>query len=370
MKKRELPPLIAIAVILLGLSLATLLLPDREFSPNENRYLQQAPRLTADRILSGRFTEEAEKYESDQVALRDMWMGTASVLQRAGGQQDINGVYLGKDGYYFAKLTEDEFDQTQYEKNLQAVQSFFDSHSDLDCRVLMAPTPSEILPELLPANAPMYDAAARHAQLAETVGEERVIDVHEALSRCREPYYRTDHHWTTEGAYAAYAVWCQTTGRQMRPNMYSVDATNEFRGTLYSKVLLPDSAYDTIYLPQNAEIRSMDCDGTVTDSLYDMSKLEEKDKYAVFMGGNWAKVTIDTGTENGRHLLLVKDSFANSFVPFLTTHFETITMVDLRYFSDSLEELTEQQGITDVLVLYELSNFAADRNIFKMKAAG
>ena len=370
MKKRELPPLIAIAVILLGLSLATLLLPDREFSPNENRYLQQAPRLTVDRILSGKFTEEAEKYESDQVALRDMWMGAASVLQRAGGQQDINGVYLGKDGYYFARLTEEDFDQRQYEKNLKAVTAFFDSHSDLDCRILLAPTPAEILPELLPANAPMYDAAVRHAQLAETVGKEQIIDVHQALSQCQEPYYRTDHHWTTEGAYTAYTVWCQATGRQIRPNMFSVDATNEFRGTLYSKVLLPDSAYDTIYLPQNAEIRSMDCDGTVTDSLYDRSKLEEKDKYAVFMGGNWAKVTIETGTENGQHLLLVKDSFANCFVPFLTTYFETITMVDLRYFNESLDELASEQGITDVLVLYELSNFAADRNLFKLETRG
>ncbi|MBE6990493.1 MAG: hypothetical protein E7426_07090 [Ruminococcaceae bacterium] len=365
MKKRELPPLIAVAVILLGLSVVSLLLPDRDFSDNENRYLQQSPELTAQRVLSGRFTEEAEKYESDQIALRDMWMGAASTLQRLAGKQDIGGVYLGRDGYYFARLTEDEFDQSQYEKNLRAVCDFFDAHPDIDGRILLAPSPAAVLAELLPADAPMYDAAPRHDQLAETVGEDRTIDVREVLSALSEPYYRTDHHWTTAGAQAAYNVWCGATGHEVRSRISKAVSTT-FRGTLYSKVLLPDSACDTIYLPQNVTIRSMDCDGTVTDSLYDMDKLQEKDQYAVFMGGNWARVTIETGTENGRHLLLVKDSFANSFVPFLVEDYETITLLDLRYFNDSVPELLAERSVTDMLVLYELSNFAADRNLFKL----
>ena len=365
MKKRELPPLIAIAVILLALSVGSLLLPDRDFSPNENRYLQKSPALTTQRLFSGKFTEEAEKYESDQIALRDVWMGAASTLQRLAGKQDISGVYLGKDGYYFARLTEDDFDQAAYEKNLRAVRDFFDAHTDLDCRILLAPTPAYVLSDKLPANAPVYDAAARHDQLAETVGEERVIDVRRALEITPDPYYRTDHHWTTEGAYAAYQTWCEATGREARAWTLST-ATADFRGTLYSKVLLPDAARDIISMARDVTVRSVDCDGTVTDSLYDMTKLAEKDQYTVFQGGNWAKVTVETGVENGRHLLLVKDSFANSFVPFLTGDYETITMLDLRFFADPVSRLMEEQGITDVLVLYELSNFAADNHLFKL----
>ena len=366
--KRELPPLIAVAVILLGLSLATLLLPDRTFSPNENRYLQQSPRLTADRVLSGRFSEETEKYESDQIALRDMWMGTASWLRRVAGKQDIGGVYLGRDGFYFARLTEDEFDQKQYEKNLRAVRAFFDGIADdADCRVLLAPSPFAVLGDRLPANAPVYDAALRHNQLVQAVGENRVIDVRGALSALEQPYYRTDHHWTTEGACAAYEVWCRATGRTIRQQPLTA-VTDSFRGTLYSKVLLPDSAYDTIRLPEGVSVRSVDCDGTVTDSMYDLSRLEEKDQYAVFFGGNYSKVTIDTGAENGRTLLMVKDSFANSFVPFVTGDYETVIMLDLRYFSDSVQDLMAEEHVTDVLVLYELSNFAADRNLFKLES--
>ncbi|MBQ2061275.1 MAG: hypothetical protein II458_01195 [Oscillospiraceae bacterium] len=365
--KKELPPLIAVAVILLGLSLATLLLPDRTFSPNENRYLQQSPRLTADRVLSGKFSEETEKYESDQIALRDFWMGTASWFRRLAGKQDLGGVYLGKDGYYFARLTEDEFEQKQYEKNLRSVRAFFDGCADgVDCRMLPAPTPAEVLGDLLPANAPMYDAALRHEQLTQAVGADRVIDVHDALSAVDQPYYRTDHHWTTEGARAAYEVWCTATGHALR-EMPLTAVTDSFRGTLYSKVLLPDSARDTISLPENATVRSVDCDGTVTDSLYDRSKLAEKDQYAVFFGGNYGRVTIRTGVENGKTLLMVKDSFANAFVPFLTEDYETIIMLDLRYYAESVWDLMAEENVTDVLVLYELSNFAADRNLFKLE---
>lgn len=393
MKKRELPPLIAVALILLGLSAVSLFLPDRVFSDNENRYLQQAPELTARRVFSGKFTEEAEKYESDQIALRDFWMGAASTLQRLAGKRDIGGVYLGEDGYLFAKVTEDDFDQRQYEKNLRAVADFFSAHSDLDCRILLAPSPATVLADKLPGNAPMYDAAPRHELLAETVGESRVIDVREALAAEPDPgyygadtasaaagkpgaYYRTDHHWTTAGAYSAYEAWCRATGREGHEAELSLATQpNSFRGTLYSKVLLPDCAWDDIWFVRNPGVVSMDCDGKVTEATpYDFSKLEEKDKYALFQGGNWAKTVIDTSAENGRRLLMVKDSFANCFVPFLAGEpyrdipgdFERIVMLDLRYFADSVPELMAEEGITDVLVLYEMTNFASDRNLFKL----
>lgn len=364
MKKRELPPLIAIALILLALSVGSFIAPDREISDNENRYLQQSPKLTADRLFSGKFTEEAEKYESDQILLRDFWMGAASTLQRLSGKRDINGVYLGADGYCFARLTEDEFDDAAYEKNLRAVTDFFDAHTDVSCRLLLAPSPGTVLWEKLPAAAPMYDAAPRRELLSTLAGRDRVVDVTDALTAMDEPYYRTDHHWTTAGAQAAYEVWCNSTSHTVRDQELTA-VTDTFRGTLYSKVLLPDSPRDTIMLPKDVTIRSMDCDGKITDSLYDWSRLEEKDQYTVFMGGNWARTEIDTGVENGRKLLLVKDSFANCFVPFLAGDFEHITVLDLRYFNGSVAQMMEG-GVTDVLVLYEMSNFAADRHLFKL----
>ena len=150
--KRNMPaPLIAICVILLGLSVGSFFFtPDRVFSENENRYLQTTPELTADNVLSGRFMTETENYTSDQILLRDFWTGARSVLQRMEGRQDISGTYLGAEGRLFAKVTDDTFDWANYEKNLTAVETFFAANSGKSCTMLMAPSAAGVVGECLP----------------------------------------------------------------------------------------------------------------------------------------------------------------------------------------------------------------------------
>ena len=105
------------------------------------------------------------------------------------------------------------------------------------------------------------------------------------------------------------------------------------------------------------------CDGK-DGTLYDGDALTRKDKYELFLGGNYGQCVITTGTENGKHLLLVKDSFANSFVPFLLGDYETVTMIDLRYFRGSMAELAAESD--DILVLTEITNLAASGDYFKL----
>ena len=155
--------------------------------------------------------------------------------------------------------------------------------------------------------------------------------------------------------------------------------SDRFRGSLYSKILDADSAYDSIwtYGPVAGEaFGNFGCkitiDGKDTrDSCFDASKLSEKDKYAYFFGGNYGEVHIEnTGRKDAeepqKNLLVIKDSFANSFVPFLTQDFDNIYMIDLRYYNDNMQEYLKGHNITDVLVLYNISNFVSDRNIYKL----
>lgn len=368
--KRELPPLIAAAVILVGLSVGSLLLPDAVFSANENRYLKQAPTLTWDSLMSGTYTADVETYTADQILLRDLWMGSKSTLQQLTGKKDVGGVWLGKDGYFFAKVTEDDFDRARFNRNLSAVQSFFAANADKDCRILLAPTPCAVLYDKLPLGAEQYnelcyDDTACYDQVAALFGDRAVLtrDALRQAAAGTQVYYRTDHHWTTAGAEAAYRVWAEATGHEAREYALT-EVTDDFRGTLYSKVLLPNSAYDSIAVARDADIDTMDCDGQVMHSLYVDGKLEQKDKYEVFMGGNYAKVTVTTGAETGRSLLLIKDSFANCFLPFLCADYDAITVVDLRYCREDIQSLADD--CTDVLVLYEMTNFASDNNLYKL----
>ena len=170
MKRNMLAPLIAICVILLGLSVGSFFFtPDRTFSENENRYLQTTPELTADSVLSGRFMTEVENYTSDQILLRDLWTGARSTLQRAEGRQDISGTYLGAEGRYFAKVTDDTFNWSNYEKNLTAVEQFFAANSGKHCTALIAPSPAGVLGEYLPKNAPYYDEDKAFSLLTEHI---------------------------------------------------------------------------------------------------------------------------------------------------------------------------------------------------------
>ncbi len=362
MKKRTgLAPLIAIAVILLGLSVGSFFLtPDRAFSENENRYLQLTPKLSWDTVMSGDFMEDMEGYTSDQIVFRDLWTATRSLLQRAEGKEDISGTYLGAEGRYFAKVTEDSFNRAGLEKNAGYIRKFF-AASGKSCRALIVPSPAGVLRDMLPENAPYYDEAGAFERLDAALGGS-LLDVRETLADVEDPYYHTDHHWTTMGAQAAYRRWAEVTGHTVREDAL-VCATEEFRGTLYSKVLLPDSVYDSVYYAPGITAESVVCDGK-DGTLYDGDALTRKDKYELFLGGNYGQCVITTGTENGKHLLLVKDSFANSFVPFLLGDYETVTMIDLRYFRGSMAELAAESD--DILVLTEITNLAASGDYFKL----
>ena len=362
MKKRTgLAPLIAIAVILLGLSVGSFFLtPDRAFSENENRYLQLTPKLSWDTVMSGDFMEDMEEYTSDQIVFRDLWTATRSLLQRAEGKEDISGTYLGAEGRYFAKVTEDSFNRAGLEKNAGYIRKFF-AASGKSCRAMIVPSPAGVLRDMLPENAPYYDEAGAFERLDAALGGSQ-LDVRETLADVEDPYYHTDHHWTTMGAQAAYRRWAEVTGHTVREDAL-VCATEEFRGTLYSKVLLPDSVYDSVYYAPEITAESVVCDGK-DGTLYDRDALTRKDKYELFLGGNYGQCVITTGTENGKHLLLVKDSFANAFVPFLLGDYETVTMIDLRYFRGSMAELAAEND--DILVLTEITNLAASGDYFKL----
>ncbi len=363
MKKRTgLAPLIAISAIILALSAGSFFFtPDRAFSENENRYLQLTPRLTWDNVMSGKFMTDTENYTSDQIILRDVWTAARSLLQRAEGKEDISSTYLGADGRYFAKVTDDSFDWAGLAKNAGYIRDFFDANGDKACTALIVPNPGGVLSDKLPENAPFYDEDRAFAALSDTlVGA--LLDTRQALSAVDDPYYHTDHHWTTMGAQAAYEQWAAATGHAVRHYGLTL-ASDHFRGTLYSKVLLPDSVYDSVYYAPEITVDSVVCDGE-DGTLYDLSALEQKDKYELFLGGNYGRAVITTGVENGRHLLLVKDSFANSFVPFLTGDYETITMIDLRYYRDSMQSLADEA--TDILVLTEMTDLAASGDYFKL----
>lgn len=381
---------IIIIIVFIGffvlISGASLIIKDREFSPNENRYLAETPELSWDNILSGKFQDGLEDYLRDQVCFRDGWITVKTGIQKACGDTDIGGAYVGKDGYDFEKITPEDVDEKQVDRNIKAVEDYFMTASETidkqKLSFLLVPTSGLVMQEKLPKNARLFDQAKYIDQVQKAMKDYNFVDVRDTLMDHNDEYiyYKTDHHWTSAGACLAYDVWSERTGgeAETEDGLVKNVVSDKFRGSLYSKILDADSAYDEIWtygLQKDEAFGSKDCTVTIDekqqlDSIYDDEKLQEKDKYAYFLGGNYGQVHIQNqkaaSNAKGKNLLIIKDSFANSFVPFVTQDYENIYMVDLRYYNGDMKSYLQEHNITDVLVLYNISNFISDRNLHKL----
>ena len=364
------------ALLIFSLGAALWLTPDKTFSENENRRLSAFPAPTLDNIKGGKFTTGIESYLSDQFWQRDRWTALRSETKLLLQNKDIGGVYLCKDGYYIEAFTQNDLDENRMNANLGYLQKFFakcEGHMAPDrISFLLVPTPGYVLADKLPAHAALFDQDAVFDAVKAASGDIRFIDLRADFKEAEantELYYHTDHHWTTEGALLAYQKW-QEAREEPVPALsdFTPERYHGFRGTLYSKVLDANAAYDTVSLYRwNGDDRlAVNYNSQDHASCYDFSKLSQKNQYEVFFGGNYPVVTISGGTQNGRHLLVVKDSYANSFIPFAAHDYETVTMIDLRYFLGSIEGLLTERQITDTLVLYSANNFLTDQNMSRL----
>ncbi|MCM1308271.1 MAG: DHHW family protein [Butyrivibrio sp.] len=354
--------------LIFGLGTAFFCIRDRDFSENENRYLAQAPKLSVKKLVSGDYMEEADEYVSDQFAFRDFFMGTASEYRRLLGMRDIEDVYLARDGYLIQKTESRDVDTELVAQNISYINKFFEGCDTVEKErrvFLIVPTAAFVLEDKLPACAPEFDQGGIISEISRGISEGAALDASGALkSMEKQSFYKTDHHWTSWGAFEAYLEYSRLYGKTPAAEDFGFETVcTDFRGSLYSKVLLPNTAYDEIVLAKGIENITADCDGE-NGMLYDYGALSEKDKYRVFLGGNYGRVDIEGGGEGT--LLLVKDSFANSFVPFLTRDYAKIIMLDMRYYMGSVKALAADEGVTDILVLYNTANFISDKNIVKL----
>lgn len=348
--------------------------PDKTYSANENRYLQTRPSFSWEKVFSGDLQNELTDFASDQFFERDFWTETATIIKKGAGYDDIGGVFLGKDHYYFEKVEDEDISPSRFSQNLSFVNKFIQDNKDLDSAVMLVPSPGTILSDKLPKGAELYNSTGMYAQAESMLKGTSFIDLRPQLQEAAGDYiyYRTDHHWTARGAYIGYRQYCQAKG--ITPKSYDefgvVCASKDFYGTLYSKALDPAAVPDEVDIPESLPKVTVEYDGTKHDSVYDESKLQTKDKYTVFFGGNYGEVVINTDSDSEKTLLVIKDSFANSMVPYLLDDYSRIIMVDLRYYRGNLQQEVEDNSVTDLLFLYEMSNFAQDNNLYKLNIFG
>ena len=358
-------------LILFLVMIINVIVPDKDQSEMENRTLETRPRFRMSSILSGDFMEEWESYLSDQFVGRDTWRSLKVGLDRLGGARMENGIYIGKDGQLMEDI--EVPDENQLDANLTAIRDFADTYEDIPVTMMLVPDAACILNDSLPAFAKVEDQRQMFSMVERSLGDSvGWVDTASILNKHKSEklYYKTDHHWTTQGAFYAFRDAAQTLGIEgdVSDDFVSYTVTDSFNGVLAasSGVGLDEKEQIDIYVPTGGDddlVVSYVDESRKTTSLYDSSKLETRDKYGVFLGGNTSVIDIRTVSTSQKRLLVVKDSFADCFIPFLAPYYREIVVVDPRYYSGTMADIMESYRITDALILYSGNTFFTDNNI-------
>lgn len=355
-----------------GLAFLNCILPDRKFSEQENRILEQKPRLSLSSAMDGSYMEKYEAYQSDQFAGRDAWIEISTDLELLLGRRESNQVFKGKDHYLLEDLESDQ--GTNVQENIRAIHSFSEKNRNLQQYFLIAPNAAEIWKNKLPAFAVTENQQEQLNKLRESLPEDVIwIDAYGALEQHKEEeiYYHTDHHWTSLGAWYAF----EEAKKDMELNetytepLISCAVTDSFNGTLSARsgyergyrelihIYFPDGESSTQVVVHDVE------KGEKRASLYVPEKLKEKDQYGVFLGGNSPLLDIQTTSESPEKLLIFKDSYANCLIPFLVPYYRQILVVDPRYYYGDIQTLLEENQVGSILFLYNANTFFTDNSL-------
>ena len=358
-------------IFIVGMMVLFFVLPKKEYSSSEKRYLEQAPSFSFQSLLSGKFGDDFEKFLSDQTPGRNIWVGLSAYYNYAIGNNGSTGIYLGKNGY----LVNDPENMSELSRNIGYINEFA-AKCPVDTTVLIAPSTGYVCDDILPDIHKQYRDDEHFENMKAQLDSAKFIDVREAFKKeyadGNQLYYKTDHHWTAYGAYTAYRELSSALGYTPHAKEdYTVTAYPGFYGTTYSSSGFWLTKPDTVEVWDNPEndstvVTTITDNGNVTEQkdMFYLSHLEDDDKYPIYLDGNHPYTVIkNTAAGSNDKLLVIKDSFAHSMVPYLADHYSEIIMVDLRYYSEPVSKLIEKEGIDRVLVVYSIDNLATDTNL-------
>lgn len=359
---------IIISIFIIVFSLLFIFSNKKTFSENENRYLQTFPKFSFKSLKDGSYTSKLQNYLSDHFIARDTFMSIKTFYEKMSGKKEINGVYLGKDNYLIEKYNK----PMNSDKIIKSLNNLYHELNYINMNLMLVPTSITINSDKLPKNVVTYNQLDTIKYIYDNI-DFNTIDLYEILREYNKRYqmfYYLDHHWTTYAAYYAYQMYCYSNMLEPLP-IYEFDikeVTDDFNGTLYSKsndysrksdkinlFLYDNFTYSVNYVSKNI----------TKDSLYAMDYLKTKDKYSVFLDNNHPLIVvtnneIDTNTE----IVVIKDSYANSMIPFFANHYKKIHIIDPRFYKLSIiDYVKENNNIKDMLILYNINTIDEDNGI-------
>lgn len=336
------------------------LLPKSEFSEMEKRYLAEAPDFCWETVLSGKWSRQAEEYLTDHIPGRNLFVGINAYMELLAGRQKLKDVWL-VDG----KLLEApaSLDETAISRNMKTINAFAETLGQ-QVHVMVVPSAGWA------AGVEGYpDTEALNAVSAAAGERVCTVPVEDVFRGKPELFYNTDHHWTSQGAYNGYAAYMEAVGREPRAaEEFEVTVVEGFQGSTYSRSALWLTPAESVELWQGSDQLTVTNGETeeIHPGIFYWERLEEADKYPVFLDGNHSIVRIQNPEKQGK-LLVIRDSYSNCLGGFLAESYADVVLIDLRYYRQAVSELVKQEGFDDILVCYSCANFLTDTNLMLLR---
>lgn len=369
-RKDEILTIVLFCGFLAVMMICYLLLPKTEFSEKEKRYLEKSPVFSGEELLSGSLGENIEKYMADHIPGRDFFVGLDAYVNLLTGRQITKDVRLLQ-GERIVEAPV-KWNEAVVRKNLQAIQAFAESlERPIDFMIVPSAGWASTSPEVRfmnPFGQESYPDEQYISSIYEQMGDNvHCMDTLSVMQDREDLYYRTDHHWTSEGAYEMYRAYMTSLDREYLPSKaFTVETVPGFRGSTYSRSgfwNVPGENLELWHSGNELLVSNAETEG-VHEGVFYRHRLEETDKYTVYLDGNHSVVRIENpGMAGAGKLLVIRDSYTNSLGCFLAESYETVVLVDLRYYKNPVSELCAQEAFTDILVCYSIGNFMTDTNL-------
>lgn len=360
MKVKNIIITVLFALIIVGMFVLNVATKDIEISLIERRKLSQFPDLTKDVVFSTEFSNKFENYAVDQIVFREGFRKIKSfVNMNLFGQKD-NNLYFEKDGSIYKM--EYPLNENNLEKTLNVINNVYEKYLG-KANVFFAIVPDK--------NYYLNDdhLTVDYNKIKDTVISKfsniKYIDIWNDLSL--DSYYNTDIHWKQESL--------ENVAKTIKSNMnsdsnfksptYNKENVGKFYGTYYGQISSKVEADDMCILTNEMINEAIVYDYEKQETLGIYDKRETNDKYDIYLSGATPLIGIkNTKVNNGKELLIFRDSFGSSIAPLLIDDYENIILIDLRYMSSAvLDKFVEFKDNQDVLFIY--STMLLNQNILK-----
>ena len=359
---------------LIAMSVLFFLLPKQEMSETEKRVLEKEPEFSWENLSSGKFGEDIESYMADHVPGRDFFVGVHNYVELLTGRQVTKDIYLAEGDRLVEKpLRWDETSAQRVTNNMAAVNGLAEK-VEAPVELMIVPSAGWIVRDQIVGLSDEYIDPRLIGNIESMAGERvTVLDiasVFDAMENSGDLYYKTDHHWTSLGAYTAYKSYMEQLGLPYTAKQdFKIKTVQDFKGTTHSRGalwLVPGEPLEMWTGKGNITV-TFDKSPETYNKVFFENRLQELDKYTVFLDGNHGQVILENpDAPVDETILVIRDSYSNCLGPFLAETFKKVVLVDLRYYSDAVADYCALEQVDRVLVLYSLYNFMTDMNFGRL----